>query len=177
MSMLLLIRSADGIRSAVEAASELLLYRRRAFAEPREADEVLGIWLRPQLDADLPTWFRDGGELGAGARIGVQRPTEATVGVRESFSLSGLWSLCWIDGTVLREAKSANERRNRIVGALVSAAERQPGAFLPVFHETESTQTIGAMLQDLRVRHPDLIPENWFLDHRERGLVAWGDGR
>ena len=50
MSMLLLIRSADDVRSAVEAASEFLVYRRQRFAEAREADEVLGIWLRRELD-------------------------------------------------------------------------------------------------------------------------------
>ena len=69
MSMLLLIRSADDVRSAVKAASEFLVYRRHRFAEASEADEideVLGIWLRRELDAGLPAWLWFDRELGAG---------------------------------------------------------------------------------------------------------------
>ena len=51
MSMLLLIRSADDLRSAVEAANDFLVYQRQRVAEPR-------------LD------------IGSGRRIGPTKPSE-----------------------------------------------------------------------------------------------------
>ncbi len=50
MSVLLLVRSADDVRSAANAASEYLAYRRQHVPAPPEANEVLGIWLRRELE-------------------------------------------------------------------------------------------------------------------------------
>ena len=156
MSMLFLIRSADDVRSAAEAANEFLAYRRRHFPEPREVDEVLGIWVRGELDADLG---------------------EAPVGIRESISLSGLWSLSWIDGAFLKDAKTARERRNRILDGLVKDSATQPRAFSPVFDATETSDGVEAMLQELRAKHPDLISTTWFIDEWEQGLMDPRDTR
>ena len=179
MSLLLLIRSADDLRSAVEAASEFLVYRRQRFAKAREADEVLGIWLRRELDADLPAWLdRD---RGAGLSIDVPRDTskvsveESGVGIRESFSLSGLWTLCWVDGTFLSTAHSAAERRRIILDSLLgtASASRSSSAtekFFPVFAAGDSVESIKATMSELAERYPQ-ISGTWFLDDRERGIV------
>jgi hypothetical protein len=188
MSLLLIVRSADDVRSAVEAANEFLVHLRRRFPEPREVDEVLGLWLRRELDADLPAWLWLDRERGLGMRVDApagetpgQGPREADVGVRESFSLSGLWSLCWIDGTLLRESKSPEERRRRILDALVrdAAAEAasQPGAFFPVFEATEPLDLVDENLRQLRDRYPHLVGGRWFVDDRERGIVGPRGGR
>ena len=186
MSMLLLIRSADDVRSAVKAASEFLVYRRRHFEEPRETDEVLGIWLRRELDADLPAWLWFDRELGAGVRVdslpageAASRlsPREAAVGILESFSLSGLWTLCWIDGTLLREAPSSAERRRRILDAVLSTAAAsqspcEPGTFFPVFGASDGSDSIDATMRELQEHYPKLIGGTWFIDDRDRGLVS-----
>jgi len=183
MGMLLLIRSADDVRSAVKAASEFLVYRRRRSAEPREADELLGVWLRRELDADLPTWLWFDRELGAGMSSDVPEDAskvglgESGVGIRESFSLSGLWTLCWIDGTLLRtaHAHSAAERRivlDSILGA--ASASRSSSAtetFFPVFAAADAVESIKATMSDLEDRYPRMIGGTWFLDDRERGIV------
>ena len=182
MSMLLLIRSADDVRSAVEAASKFLVYQRQCFAEAREADEVLGIWLRRELDADLPAWLWFDRELGAGVSIDVPEdtskvsPGESGVGIRESFSLSGLWTLCWIDGTLLRTAHSATERRRTILDSFLgpASAPRSSSAtemFFPVFAAADAVESIKTTMSELAVRYPQLIGGTWFLSDLERGIV------
>ena len=185
MSVLLLIRSADDVRFAVEAASEFLVYRRRHFTEPRETDEVLGIWLRRELDADLPAWRWFDREVGAGVRVDSLPgetaaglgPREAAVGILESFSLSGLWTLCWIDGTLLREAQSSAERRRGILDAVLSTASAsqspcEPGTFFPVFGAVDASDSIDATMRELQEHYPKLIGGTWFIDDRDRGLVS-----
>ena len=183
MSILLLIRSADDVRSAVETASEYLVYRRQQFAAAREADEVLGIWLRRELDADLPAWLCVDRELGAGMSIDVPgdtskvSPGESGVGIRESFSLSGLWTLCWIDGTLLRTTHSATERRRTILDSLLAtaSASRSSSAtetFFPVFAAADAVESTKATMSELADRYPQMIGGTWFVDYRVRGIVA-----
>jgi hypothetical protein len=186
MSMLLLIRSADDVRSAVKAASEFLVYRRRRLAESREADELLGVWLRRELDVDLPSWLWFDRELGAGMSIDVPKDAskvglgESGVGIRESFSLPGLWALCWIDGTLVSTAHSATERRRIILDSLsgTASASRSSSAtarFFPVFAADDALESIKATMSDLEDRYPHMIGATWFLDDRERGIVpAYG---
>ncbi len=185
MSMLLLVRSADDVRAAVKAASEFLVYRRRRFEEPRETDEVLGIWLRRELDAGLPAWLWFDRELGARVRVDslpgetASRldPREAGVAILESFSLSGLWTLCWIDVTLMQHASSPAERRRRILDAvLITASASQspcePGTFFPVFGANDASDSIGATMRELQDHYPKLIGGTWLVDDRERGLVS-----
>ena len=182
MSMLLLIRSADDVRAAVETASEFLVYRRQRFAGAREADEVLGIWLRRELDADLPAWPWFDRELGAGVAIDVPgdtcrvSPGESGVGIRESFSLSGLWTLCWIDGTLLSTAHNATERRRTILDSLLgtASASRSSSAtetFFPVFAAADAVESIKATMSEVEDRYPQMIGATWFVDDRVRGIV------
>ena len=182
MSMLLLIRSADDVRAAVETASELLVYRRQRFAEAREADEVLGVWLRRELDADLPAWLWLDRDRGAGTSIDVPRDTskvrlgESGVGIRESFSRSGLWTLCWIDGTLLSTAHSATERRRTILDSLLgtASASRSSSAtetFFPVFAAVDAVESIKTTMSELAARYPQMIGGTWFVDDRVRGIV------
>jgi len=182
MSMLLLIRSADDVRSAVKAASELMVYLRHRFAGAREADEVLGIWLRCELDADLPAWLWLDRDRGAGMSIDVPGDTskvssgESGVGIRESFSRSGLWTLCWIVGTLLSTAHSATERRRTILDSLLgtASASRPSSAtetFFPVFTAADAVESIKATMSELEDRYPQMIGGTWFLDDRERGIV------
>lgn len=181
MSMLLLVRGADDVRSAVEAASKFLVYQRQRFAESREADEVLGVWLRRELDAHLPAWPWFDRELGAGRSIDVPgasskvSPGESGVGIRESFSLSGLWALCWIDGTLLSTAHSATERRRTILDSLLGATSASRSSatetFFPVFAAADAVESIEATMREFKDRYPQIVGGTWFVDDRERGIV------
>ncbi len=180
--MLLLVRSADDLGASIEAAGAFLVHLRRRSVKPREFDEVLGLWLRRELDADLPTWIWPAPESRAGVRVGDDPvdasgpgPRETAVGIREAFSLLGLWSLCWIDGTLLREAKNPGERRLRLLESLATdAAPRasRPGAFFPVFEATEPSGSIEPIMRELGDRFPHLVGGRWFVDDRELGLLV-----
>ena len=98
------------------------------------------------------------------------------MGIRESFSLSGLWTLCWIDGTLLRTAHSATERRRTIFDSLLgtASASRSSSAtetFFPVFAAADAVESIKATMSELEDRYPQMIGGTWFLDDRERGIV------
>ena len=170
------------MRSAVETASEIIVYRRHRFAEAREADEVLGIWLRRELDADLPAWLWPDRHRGAGMSIDVHggssgvAPGESGVGIRESFSRSGLWTLCWIDGTLLSTVHSATERRRTILDSLSGTSSASPSSsatetFFPVFAAADAAESIKATMSELEDRYPQMIGGTWFLDDRKRGIV------
>lgn len=156
MSMLLLIRSADDVRSDVEAANELLVYRRQRFAGANEADEAIGVWLRRELDLDLQ------GEGG--------------LGIRESFSRSGVWALCWIDDTLLSSAHGAIERRRTVLDSLLKRASRArcssaSETFFPVFAAADTVESVKSTLSELKDRYPQIIGKTWFIHDRERGIV------
>jgi len=166
-SAVLVVRSADDLVSAIAGANELLRYRRRDVFLNR--DEILGVWLRRELDTDLPVW-----PTLTPATSTLDR-ADGAVGIRESFSLSGIWSMCWIDGTLWSTCDNAKERRGRIVDTLVRAACGEPtkgtlGPFLPVFDRTQDSEPIEATLTKLRARFSALIGETWLLDDPKAGL-------
>jgi len=153
-SALLLVRSTDDLASAIAGANELLRYRRRGASPTR--DELLGVWLRRELDADLPVWR----SLNP-ATAKLDRADRA-VGVRESFSLSGIWSICWIDGELLSDCETAKERRHRVVdtwvlvkAACVDSTRGNLGVFLPVFDGAQDSESIEEALTELRAQRLD----------------------
>lgn len=184
MTMLLLIRSADDMRSAIKAANEFLLHRRQRFARNREEeDRILGIWLRGEVDAELPAWSGGDHELGKGPSAedtdesSESNPpmSDVRLGIRESFSLSGIWALCWVDGSSLRSARDPAERRrvllHSLVGVYSAPLSRETGVFFPVFHAGESVERIEATMNEFRDRHPNLVAAKWFIDDWECGVI------
>ncbi|BBG01202.1 hypothetical protein C8E95_6422 [Pseudonocardia autotrophica] len=175
MSVLLLIRSVDLAEVSVEQASDYLVHHRRYGDDPDQCDTLLGIWIRRELDADLPTLFPCG-ERRQTCGCAVDDPPEerlpeVPVGIRTSSSVSGLWSLCWLGGPALREAHNPHQRRHRVLDFLVQGAAPAaslPGAFFPVFAHTDSDHTVNA--NQLRSRYPHLVATHWYIDDPEQGI-------
>jgi len=170
-SALLLVRSTDDLAVAIAGANEFSRHRRRCGSPSR--DEILGVWLRPELDADLPVWP----SLWPSLHPATSSPDGAkpALGVCESLSLSGIWSLCWLDGALLSACQNAKERRFRVVDCLVRAASGDSsssnlGVFLSVFDDAEDSESIAETLQELRARFEALISVNWFVDELATGL-------
>lgn len=182
MSLLLLIRSADDVPSAVKAAGELLAYHRRRLEGDRETDDLLGIWLKHDLDEELPAWLWVDRELGASSVLGFgdtrsvpeAAAGEAGLGIPESISISGIWTLAWIDGTLFRSAQGPAERRHAILRTLAGTARSssETGAFFPVFGAGDSVGHIEAAMSELKDRYPNLIGATWFVDDMVRGIVS-----
>lgn len=182
MSALLLIRSVDHAEVAIEQVSEFLVHHRRYGDDPDQRNALLGIWVRRELDADLPTLFACSERVQiCGCTVGDPtegRPPVAPVGIRTSTSVSGLWALCWLDGPALSEAHNPHQRRRQILDVLVQGAvppASLPGAIFPVFAHTDSRDTLDANLTDLRSRYPHLVATHWYIDDPELGIGGpWG---
>lgn len=148
MTMLMIVRDPVALR----AAAGYLAHRRRYDSDAGLSGEVLGVWQRPELDAGLPIWkgFDDSPRA---------RPEAGRVGLRQSFTMAGMWSLCWLDGAALREVEGRQARRLAVLKHLVERATgltplRKDAPFVPVFDEGEP----GAeLLEALRARHPRLV--------------------
>ncbi|MEZ4393329.1 MAG: hypothetical protein R3A48_19765 [Polyangiales bacterium] len=148
MTMLIVVRDPVALR----AAAAYLAHRRGYDSDAGLSGEVLGVWQRPRLDAGLPLWrgYDGPGEAPRGG---------ATVGLRQSFTMAAMWSLCWLDGAPLREVEGRQARRLAVLEHLIERVTgvtplRQSGPFVPVFDEDEPCEEL---LEALRARHPRLV--------------------
>jgi hypothetical protein len=183
MSMLLLVRSTDDMGEAIRAANMLLLHHQQRGAGAF-ADDVLGIWVRRNLDAGLPAWPGLDPEPGKGTRaeptaievVLARSQAEAGVFIRESFGVSGVWRLCTLDGVLLRTAYSAMKRRQVAIEALVrpmsaSRASDDADLFFIVFGSSESVDACHERLAGLRSRCSTGIGSRWFVFDEESGII------
>lgn len=157
MTMLMIVRD----RVALRAAAGYLSYRRGRDSDAGLCGEVLGVWQRPELDVGIPIWkgFDDAPRA---------RREGGAVRLRQSFTMAGMWSLCWLDGAGLREGESRQARRLAVLAHLVERVTgvtllREDGPFVPVFDESEPC---GELLEVLRARHPRLVSSRYLrADH------------
>ena len=175
MVKLLLVRSLDDMPFALKMVSEFLVYQPMLPGVVEEG--VLGIWIKKDLEAHLPSWFcrdseRSTGRVDSSLTGGV--PAEATLGIRQTVSLCDGWTLCWMDGPLL--CGSSAERRDAILRTLVETptgeTSSQQGTFFPVFAAEERPELIQASYSELRARCPHLVGACFFLHDRARGLVS-----
>ena len=179
MVALLLIRSTTDIPFAVKAVNEFLACRRSG--NGLEQDEILAVCLKGDLDAGLPIWHLVDYEPGrTPVRVpatGGTVPPGAGVGIRESFSLSGIWTFCWVDGPLVRSAGNSAARREAILQILVDTpfplgSSTEHGVVFPVFSADDTAGSVEAEVRALKARYPRLIGSSWFRDDKVRGLVT-----
>jgi hypothetical protein len=152
MLTLLLVRSFADIPFALRSVNEFLAYRRSENRTERD-DEALAICLKEDLDAGLPIWHwvdRESGRTPIGtARADWLVPAGAGLGIRASFSLSGISVLCWVDGSLLNAEWSSpfSERTNPPSPSKRKSARSRPW-------------------------YPRLIGSSWYHDDKTLGIVA-----
>lgn len=162
MATLLFVRSIADIHSALIAVNDFLACR-KSYDCPLPDEEMLGVCIRTGLDTNLPgllhanNSFRESTDSNQATHL-----IEPEIGIRESISLSGLWSLCWLDGPLFRQAGSASEQRKLILQALVNTSSafgssQQPVLFLPVFNKNESAEEIATEVRRLETTRPYVI--------------------
>ncbi len=150
MQCFAIVRDAEALARACEDLSDLLEWTRRA---GDDAPELLGIWLDPAQVVEVP------------ASLGPVGPVDRNRGpwqIAASAGLSGLWTLCWIEGPPLD--------RRTLVTALDGTGSGA-GGFHPVFGREAIGSAHHRELGALAERRGDLIRSPLFLDG-ESGRLA-----
>lgn len=143
---------------------------------------MLGVWLRDELDADLPrmscrdlvSWKAEP-IVGAKPRL-MPASIESSLCIGESFSLLGMGALCWLYGPLVHGANTPLELTHAVVQGLIRPYSRKDHAFAPVFPEGEAPSDIQAADLELRERVPNLIARTWFIDDWNKGLIERAPG-
>lgn len=179
MVSLLLIRSTADIPFAVESVNEFLAFRRNASLPVRE-HEILAVCLTRQLDGGWPLRHLGGHEP-------EQRPAQASpangrapsgtgLEVQESYSVSGIWTLCRMDGPLLHTARNPESKRDLILRTLADGLSRRAsstegGVVFPVFDTGETAESIEAEVRTLRSRYPGLLGPCWYRADKAGGVI------
>ena len=171
MALLLFVRSVDDVMPAVEAASEFLAYKQQHLEGSQQFDDLLAIWIDDDLDAALPAWSVS--RLGASS----ERPTPTPFSLRQSVSLSEIWTLCWIDISPSESDLGGKSPREALIGTLakilsVRCSSTGPGLLFPVFGASDPTEGIETSIANLKARYPGIIGATWFVHDRNQGKVV-----
>ena len=170
MALLLFVRSIDDVMPAVEAASEFLAYKQNLEGN-RQSDDLLAIWIDDDLEAALPAW--------SVSRLGTssERPTTTPISLRQSFSLSGIWTLCWIDISPSESEHGEKSPREALIGTLAKilsahCSSTGTGPLFPVFGVSDPIESIETSIANLKARYPSIIGAKWFIHDRNQGKVV-----
>jgi len=170
MALLLFVRSIDDVMPAVDAASEFLAYKQNLEGN-RQSDDLLAIWIDDDLEAALPEW--------SVSRLGTlsERPTPTPVSLRQSSSLSGIWTLCWIDISPPESEHGGKSPREALIGTLAKILSARcsstgTGPLFPVFGVSDPIEGIETSIANLKARYPSIIGATWFIHDRNQGKVV-----
>lgn len=170
MALLLFVRAMDDVISAVESASEFLANQQQQLEGSRQSDDLLAIWIDPELEAALPVCSIPS------LHSLSERPT-TTLRLDYSVSLSDIWTLCWIDLSPPESELGGNSPREALIGMVAKVfseiySSTGAGLLLPVFGASDPTEGINASIAALKARYPDLIGTPWFIHDRNQGKIV-----
>ena len=159
---LLFIRSRADSGFALEQVNAFLALRRDR-NPARGDDKILAVCFRRDLDSGLPPLLTTGSP-------------NRSLGVFESFSVAGIWTLSWLGGPAFRGARPgfqhSYEQREAVLRNLAPAlTERDShGGFCPVFSPDEPPEFEAAEARRLRNLYPELVGFVNFRQDASRGV-------
>ena len=137
----------------------------------RQSDDLLAIWIDDDLEAALPAW--------SVSRLGTssERPTTTPISLRQSFSLSGIWTLCWIDISPSESEHGGKSPREALIGTLATilsahCSSTGTGSLFPVFGVSDPIESIETSIANPKARYPSIIGATWFIHDRNQGKVV-----
>jgi len=149
----------------------MILRSHLAIGGSRQSDDLLAIWIDHDLEAALPAW--------SVSRLGTssERPTPTPFSLRQSFSLSGIWTPCWIDISPSKSELGGKSPREALIGTLAKILSARcsstgPGLLFPVFGASDPTEGIETSIANLKARYPSIIGATWFVHDRNQGKVV-----
>lgn len=164
--LLLLVRTDGDVSRAWREVGAFLVFQRARLPTLHEEHErwLIGMWVDP-LMVDVPPEA-----LGCPPVSGHQ-----PFRIRESFGLSGIWRLCWLDADLGPGAADPVTIRQFLISALIEEQrlhQRPPTRqFTPVFDADDRCSLIHLQTDRLRGLFPGLIgePVTW---NRTTGAMA-----
>jgi hypothetical protein len=171
--LLLLVQSSDDLLTAVAATSEFLAYQQRQPDADRQGDHLIGIFISQSLDDAIPEELRVGREpTGEGV-------FSAPFWVRSSFSLSGIWTLCWIEAAISDNQIEPFSQREALIGIIANfffnRRHTRSETFIPVFDTADASSLIETTMNHLQARYGAFIGETWFVQNASRGTIQPAD--
>lgn len=171
---LLFVRSHSDLGMALEQVNGLLALRRHRRCT-QSGDKVLAVWFRRDLDCKLPLWSLAVDSLGATTQV-TGNP-DVSLAIQESFSLAGIWTLCWIGSPALRSARESAQQRELVLRNLTSGllAADSGGSFCPVFDQGQSPESVAAEMMRLKDGYPVVMGLIRFCQDSNRGVYCEED--
>ncbi|KKB07138.1 hypothetical protein VE25_19060 [Devosia geojensis] len=148
MSMFAVVHRPADLARACEDISAFLAFHHRKRAASR-AEPLIGIWLDPGMAAEMV------------AELNEKAPkTAAGFGkVRESVSLGGVWTLCWLDSERVVRLPLLETLLEQSIADAENAARRR---FIPVFLDDLPVSEVQSEMHELRRHRPSCVmPSLW----------------
>ena len=160
MSCFAIVRSRDDLSRAQNEIGALFKIINNLNQPERFCKKLLGIYIYSQIDSLTQACL---------SRTNDQ-PYESRIRIMQITSLSGIWTLCWLESS---DRESAAPTRQEILDCLVDVCGKsiRDGQFLPVFPFNAESKLVQAEMQRMTESHPDRIRAPLFLN-RELGLLS-----
>ena len=160
MIRVLVVRNEADLEDALIEANKLLIFEGQR-AALSDDDEILGIWISPDLDCSLQCscqkvlgWHESAGQAD-------DLVDSLSLSVCRSTSLSGIWTLSSLDGPALLGIDGTPARRKvaiHHISRFVRRADALPESknFLPVFNSELPEKALQLQLDELHREYPHL---------------------
>lgn len=148
MSMFAVIHRPADLARACEDISAFLTFHHKKRAASR-AEPLIGVWLDPGMPAEIVAELNEDAAKSA-AGLG---------NIRESVSLGGVWTLCWLDSERVGRLPLLEALLERSTADSDNAAPRR---FIPVFLDDLPVSEVQSEMQELRRHRPSCVmPSLW----------------
>ena len=156
MNMFLLVRSNSDLFSSCRNVADFLAFWRRQVGSSTDASPLIGVWIHPQSPDNLPS------HIGCTLPRGDSSSTQIEYDISESFGLSGIWTLCWLNIRQPGERFDRSLQREALLLSLLrwsnqDVFETDIGQFSPVFDSKDQPDLIWSEVSRLRRRYPGRI--------------------
>lgn len=156
MDMLLLVRSNSDLISSCRNVANFLASWQRHAGPSTDASPPIGVWIHPKSPDSFPS------HIGCTLPQDDSNNTQIEYDISESFGLSGIWTLCWLNIRQPGERFDRSLQREALLLSLLGwpnqdVYETDIGQFFPVFDSKDQPDLIWSEVSHLRRRYPGRI--------------------
>jgi len=139
-----LVRSQEDVSRTCRDLSDLFEQQMRRDRRASPAECLLGIWVDPHLVESPPSVLCVDGRSSS---------AEASVPIRCTAGLSGVWTLCWLEVAGRTDGVTMS-RGDLLAGLTAHGGEASRGRFAPVFPSDTAPSEVEFQMRELESRYP-----------------------